>query len=356
MAFNLLYNGTSVSFPRPEVQPPKMWLTVLEVINVVIGVTLVTCHVINISAMKRGEIWKPTHRWLLTLAMVAFLLIPCSTLGGSTVWIDWSASDEPDRCIQIPKYIAMTYVVLHQFFGLTMYERAKIVHEGLKIKSRVIFWFRIVLLINLTFGVWVVFGWSFWLNYAGKIAPEGVCIMYSLIPAVIISFAVLDSLISMSLILLFVIPLSRHTKSMAQVRSDHKQGQLSKVIHRNLVISLTLIVTDTATLLAMASILIVVHGRDVDPSLEYLQIWALAIPSQSLTIAVIGIHFMSPAWIPIRLRRLVFARTRTETADDVCIQDVTLSKVSSKAADGGIVPHNFGRVLTNSNIRSEVTN
>lgn len=233
-----------------------------------------------------------------------FALYLFCLIGGSAVFIflSMNASNfvgNEGVCPGLVSAVVCCFVTGKQMLFLFLYFRAKIVHDALRLNGYRMVWLRRIIWITLTFGIPASYGWTFFVVFLGKVAPEGPCILYSEVEASIIAFAVCDLVLSTTLVSLFVVPIYQHSRELGIIADSTK---LHIVIRRNFIASLLVNVTTLCGLISMVVILSIVHGKDVDPRQEHLQILATLLPSIELTFTLCTAHLLTKAWLPDGVR------------------------------------------------------
>lgn len=246
----------------------------------------------------------PTHRrrhvdLRSTLALTALFAGVAVSLAFAQISLDWRAEPRPHQCFLMPKFVAAAYVFSKQFVGLTLYLRAKVVHDALHLNSPRMRAFRWFMFLNVTVGVQAVYGWSIWVNYEGRVTPqEGVCVFLSVHPAIIVSFALCDALLSGGLLLLFIVPLREHMRIMRDVGgdADGAREQLRRTIVRNLVLSCLILAYSLSTLTAL-TVGLSTGGAFQEP----VKLWTYFLAMVEGGVSAIALHGITRIWMPKRV-------------------------------------------------------
>lgn len=145
--------------PRPDVVAAKWVQAIASGIVLGIYIFLGVCHSVTLQAMKPGQVFLSTNRWRIYLAMSTCTSVILQVLIGLMSWNRWDTTGESQACTNIPTWIAFFFVLTRQTSGLTLWSRAKVVHDGLRMKSKKLRLIRIALFISITVVVWIIFGW-----------------------------------------------------------------------------------------------------------------------------------------------------------------------------------------------------
>ena len=304
----------------------------LASLGISIGGFFIICHVISMCSLRSGELSKRQNRWRIYIFFVSLCFVAAMSLVGTMVWADWRVSSA--SCALTSSFLTMLFVNFRQFSGLVLYARAVVVHDGLRLKNSNLLMFREFLWYSITIGVWIVFGWSFWINYAGKVVPEGVCVIYSKYPAVILTFAIMDGIMNVAMLMMFVVPLTSHSREMAGMAVGNAvSDKLKKIIKYNFFLSLSLTLVESMGLVCMTTLLMIADGLVVDPNLEHLQMWSLVPPLMASIISLVGQHSMTWSWVPKRVRQW-FDRS-TFSAND--LNETSTNNANNVKRDEGVM-------------------
>ena len=157
----------------------------------VITGSLIFLHVTALIENHDGLSLKNAHkRWRIALFFAVCFAFFTLLLDGITDWYDWTGKES--SCQVIPIFIVLGYILEKQFIYLFLYDRAKIVHESLKLKHKLLIFLRWCLFLTITIGVPIFFYWAAWVAFSGEVTPFGNCIFYSVFPQVIVAFVVSD--------------------------------------------------------------------------------------------------------------------------------------------------------------------
>ena len=105
----------------------------------------------------------------------------------SRIWIGKEAA-----CKVLPNIIALCYMISKQFSYLFLYDRAKLVHDSLRLNSKWIVTLRWMLFITVTLGVPICFYWAAFVAFSGTVTQFGNCVNFSIYPQIIVAFVVSD--------------------------------------------------------------------------------------------------------------------------------------------------------------------
>ena len=129
-------------------------------------------------------------RWRISLFLAALFGLFTLLLDGtieSRIWIGKEAA-----CKLMPNFIALCYVMSKQFVYMFLYDRAKLVHDSLRLNSKWIVALRWLLFITVTIGIPICFYWAAFVAFSGVVTPFGNCIHFSVYPQIIVAFVVSD--------------------------------------------------------------------------------------------------------------------------------------------------------------------
>ena len=279
---------------------PQLAAFVLCSISLPFGVILLLAHVVaffetDYEKTKSAESAMSQSLFASCLFYVVFVVL---ILGNFA--FNWLA--DPQSCYFLETYVAIFYVLTKQSQNLFLFSRAKLVHDAMQLNSFGAILFRWTVWLMATVGVWIVFGWNFWLNYYGIVAPDGICLFDSHWPVVIIVFAGVDALLSAAMLGMFVLPLYHFTQEHTHITSA--SSNLRNTIRRNLIVSVLVILFGFLSLLQLA----IIHALTAD-------IGGLALDERSLMLAMavivplidplvgsIALHTLTKSWMPRFLR------------------------------------------------------
>lgn len=125
---------------------------------------LIGMHIWSVRRKSWSELVLLRNRWRIYLFLTCVFSMLSSILVFLMSAVNWTTSNI-NSCIVIPNYIAVFFVMMRQCSGLTLWSRALVVHDGLRLESAKLRLYRIALYASLTVGVWIIFGW-YVLNYA----------------------------------------------------------------------------------------------------------------------------------------------------------------------------------------------
>lgn len=144
--------------PRDSVLVAKWCQLILSTLGLTFSLFLMVMHLWSVRRKTLKEMLKVGNRWRIYIFFTCMSAFIASLLVLLLSVVSWNAANI-SRCIIIPNYIAVFFVIMRQFSGLTLWSRALVVHEGLRLGSFKLRLFRIVIYGSITIGVWVIFGW-----------------------------------------------------------------------------------------------------------------------------------------------------------------------------------------------------
>lgn len=314
--------------------------------KILLGMALCFCFVLlslNLAGMVErlmkvgwsGILKTSIRRSFAALFMFCFLGTITVAIHTAMLFYDFTQAGGAESCLHIVGALCGIFVTGKQFLFMFLYFRAKIVHEALRLNGFKLVWLRRFIWSTVTLGIPVAFGWTYFLELFGKVVPEGACVMYSADEIGIIAFGVCDLIFSFVLLILFVEPLRQHSK-----RISVHDGKLEKVIRRNLIVGVLVMVSTLGALVALAVILTTVHGKDVSPDMEYLQILASLLPMMDLTFTLATAHMLTRAWMPTKVWHYLHV-----TSEDHVTSKVLDSKGTSPSSATN-APHSPERLRT----------
>jgi hypothetical protein len=313
----------NVTYPRQEVVVAKYALLGQAAFAILLTFFLSISHILSLWQMPWKDLQKGANRWRIFLALATFTYFSGNILVLTLSTVDWL--NNTDVCYYLPQFVSFLFVIMKQFAGLVLWIRAKIVHDGLRLRSPFVKNLRILIFYSITVGITLGFGWSYWINYAGKVIPENVCVYYSKFPEIIVTFGTMDAVFNIAMLLLFIIPLTTHTRGIAGIVDEGRvSSKLQTIIRHNLGLSLFIAISDSLALTCMCVILTVVHGKYVAPDVEYLQIWAVFIITLETFFSIFALHCITLSWMPKRVRA-IFKRSKVS---------LNISNNMSDALDG----------------------
>lgn len=255
-----------------------------------------------------------SQRWRIPLVLATFISFILMILDGTLTWHQWLGQDVSCAAIQIPHILL--YCLAKQFMYLFLYERAKIVHDSLQLTTRNawrLHLFRNLVWLTIVAGVPVIFYWSAFVAFDGKVTVDGYCLFYSIYPEVIVAFAASDFVLASSVFVLFVFPLYTHVRQMEQRSgtgngNGHNSARFRRVMWHNLEFSCAAMLS--AFLCLNAEAVLMCLGRDNGTVNGYYLIeWGLVAVSIDNCLGIMLLHCMTTAWMPRTIRsRLGFTR------------------------------------------------
>jgi hypothetical protein len=250
------------------------------------------------SAKKRAPIW------LLAISIWGlWVLLNCFTMW----WIDWRGNEAGCNTVTVPMS-PIVYITMKQCLYLFLYDRAKIVHEALNLNGKWMKRWRWIVWLSCAVGVPILTWWLFFIFWRSKVLPEGICVQYFLSTAGVAAVAAADFILSLSLLILFIVPLMKHVQHQ-HVNSGVSTHVFRRLMCRNLAVSLIMMSSTLAALLAMCIELSTAFGEHPDPSVEYIQIWSTFFPLLDTIVTITMPHFLSNAWLPRKIRHFLVHRS-----------------------------------------------
>ena len=253
----------------------------------------------------------PTTRWRIPLAATSFFSLILLGIDGSYEWVNWTSN--PDGCYVSSGFITLFFVLMKQSLYLFLYDRAKIVHEALQIQRWELRALRWIIWVVVVAGVHICFGWSYFLNFYGRVSVDGDCIYYTRWPEVIIAFAVSDAMLNIGMLLLFAVPLYLETQQASGLKTKATQ-KIRSLMKRNMIVSLTITSLDITSLSLMTYFFM--HTDPGNDSLEYRILWGNTAAVADQLAVVVGSHTMTAGWISPSIRqriKSIFRRNQVET-------------------------------------------
>lgn len=147
-----------------------------------------------------------------------------------------------------------------------------------------------------------------------------------------------DGLLSLSLVFLFAVPLTAHTRMMAGIKQADEgrvNDRLKAIIRSNFLLTSGIICFASGGLVVMTTLLIIANGEVVDPSIEHYQIWALTVPACTTCLAIVLTHSLTVSWMPRRVRT-AFQRSEFSFHD----LDDMLSRSKGQQDQSGVAESN----------------
>jgi len=213
-------------------------------------------------------------------------------------WLDWRGNPDGCHAVTVPMS-PIAYITMKQCLYLFLFDRAKVVHDALKINGKLMQAWRWIVWLSSLVGVPILTWWLFFLFWRSKVLPEGICVQYATSAAGVASVAAADFVLSLAMLVLFIIPLSTHAN---KVESLEMTPVFKRLMRRNLIISVMMMASTLVALLFMTVELSVVFGETPDPSLEHLQVWSTFFPLMDSIATICLSHVLSNGWMPLKLR------------------------------------------------------
>jgi hypothetical protein len=275
----------------------------------VTGILVLLGFLSLIENRKKLEIVHAKNRWRISLFATALFSFVVFILDGTLVWISWTGHEEECRTITIPHLLF--YLFEKQGMYLFLYDRAKIVHESLKIertKLKYLKLIRTVLWLTLALGVPIGLFWSPFIAYTGVVYPAGNCVFFVIWPVLIIVMIVLDVFLEAGMLLIFLIPLYSHSHVMNEIKSikddnlHHAENMVAKVIRRNIIYSSIALASCLIAATILATMEWIANGEGAENQ-AHLRIWASFSVCFDNLIGVSMMHCMTSGWMSTSCRK-----------------------------------------------------
>jgi hypothetical protein len=270
---------------------------------------------------KREQVFLKPHKAtkvsILGLLAVTIAALFVSISGGLLWWYDWRGFET--QCTYFSQWaITIGYVMMKQFLYLFLFQRMYIVHSAIQFDHIIVKVLRIGCFFIIVVGIPVIFYPLILVFWRGFVLPEGVCVQYTINIVPIIMFAVCDAGLSIVLLVLFILPLTRH--AIHRGTDESKKTALLKVATRNLIYS-SVIITSTLFMLVFMSVTefnVVRDGTEAEKaaSFTYLHVLHTQFAEIDLFLSVVCSHLISVSWIPndSKGRRIMSGCIRTQVS------------------------------------------
>jgi hypothetical protein len=302
--------ATNVTIPRDVVLGAIYAGRALSLTGLVVAFSLLCIESYTIFERWAQISWRRAKsRVLLWLGLISLTGVLVTLTCVVVWWGNWLGREQSCSNLVAP-LLPLLYITMKQCLYLFLFDRAKVVHDALKINGHSIRILRWVVFLACTLGVPFLTWWSFILHWRGKVLPEGVCVEYTVSIAGLCSVAAADFILSFAMLILFLLPVMRHVQ---RIRDDELSPIFRRTLRRNLWVSSIMLMSTLIALIAMSVQLSVSFGDSPDPSTEHLQIWATFFPLFDTIVTVILPHFLSGAWVPTKLRARMHSSSHKPT-------------------------------------------
>lgn len=278
------------------------WIQIVSIIGTVLLsfiFLLETANLIQQRHKLRANI--PFRLTVLVLYGTTFFGLLC--LVGVTIdWFsDWTGQEY--WCGVFVKWVTVIiYLIMKQFILYFLFIRMKLVHDSLKLTHPFIRIIRWVVYLNIVVGIPFVFYPLGLIYFTGAVTADGFCIQYTTHLFPIAFFALADSLLSICLLILFIVPLTNHTRTV----QGGKNQSVMKIARKNLIISSIMLLTTMGCLTYMSTASTVSSASEVSSQ----QIVTEILGTVDAFVNVLLCHCICGAWIPPMIKR----EGTTETA------------------------------------------
>jgi hypothetical protein len=265
---------------------------------------LLLCDCISVYENRTRVHLKQAHaRWRISLLAVSLFAFIVFLMDGALVWFNWTGNEVGCARITIPH--VLFYFFQKQAMYSFLYDRAKIVHESLRISAthlkylvllRYLLWFVIVI------GFPISFYWSAFLAFTG-IVSSGVCVFDALFPVVLIVIALADAVLEMGMLFIFLIPLWMHAKEMNSGGISSRDDGMKRMIRRNILVSSIALLSCMIGLITLCVLEWIANTQGQGTTTDAIRIWASFAIAFDNMIGVTTLHFMTSGWLPSRCGR-----------------------------------------------------
>lgn len=133
--------------------------------------------------------------------------------------------------------------------------------------------------------------------FTGVVYPAaGNCVFYVIYPVVPIIFAVMDAMLALGMLLIFLVPLYSHSKTIGDSLTV-SNARMSILVRRNIILSSVALVSGFVGLVTL-SILEWIANEDQTGNSAHLRIYASFAIAFDNFIGVAVIHGMTSGWLP----------------------------------------------------------
>jgi hypothetical protein len=311
----------NVSYPRPEVIVARNAGRGVSVIGVIFSSTVLLLEVWAFTERYRMQkrsreqdlsqrtcfryYLDPKNQVALYLFGISFFGCWVFIVSNLMYWIDFlSQSTICDQLVD--PMLPIVWVIMKQFLYLLFYNRAKLIMHTLKLHAVILKFLRVLIVFLTVIGIPCIVWTLVILYWREKVISERICVEYVVSVAGIIAACTSDFIISAIALAIFILPVKRH---FCKFRKGEISPALQRLLLRNLIISLLLIVSTLSSLIFMSVMLSAVYGEDPSPKTEYLQIWATVVPLMDACLTIFLSHLLSDIWIPIRIKTFIHSRS-----------------------------------------------
>lgn len=224
---------------------------------------------------------------LLLFGSTSFALVCFSLL--SISWsLNWTGN--PDGCTALVKLNAVVYLMSKHFILMFLYVRMKIVHDALRLNHLLMKLTRWAVFLSINLGMPFVFYPIAAFVFQGVVDENGICGQYSISEIGVLFFVVSDFALSSTMLFLFIIPLTKHTRVV-----PGEKTQVLKIARRNLIVSLFMHLFSLSTLIFVANIASQTPtGGNIGPYVVLSEI----VSAFDAFFGVMACHSLCANWVP----------------------------------------------------------
>lgn len=295
-------NDTGIVYPRPDMVAAQVFGRVVSTFGITI-ITLIFVLEVFSFYEKRTELIKRARRRKMPYS--GFTLLGVTVTGFSVMvmatvlfWLDWTGRSSD--CDNFSKATYISYVFMKQFTYVFLFLRLKIVHDALKMDSLPVRAMRWTMILAATIGITAVYYPLIGLYFNGVVVPEGACVQFSHTPYVVMVFAITDLTLNLLLLGLFIMPLTRHVRSLDQ--NMETQLLLKRIAKRNLIISSIMMISTIAMLFFMLQSMLRINVTEEHPPVTFMQCLHTAFGAVDIIVNIVFAHVLSTSWIPAKAR------------------------------------------------------
>jgi hypothetical protein len=256
---------------------------------------------LRLSTLKHAK--NRALMWLLCISVLGlWTIILCVLMW----WVNWIGNEQGCPILVAPM-CPLVYITMKQCLYLFLFDRAKVVHNALRIDGLFMRILRWTVYVFSTLGIPALTWWIFILYWRGRVLHEGICVQYTDNIGGVIAVATLDFVLSLAILSLFIAPMIHH---IGKIKNDDITPRFRRLIRRNLTVSITMMTSTIASLTVMTVEFTIAHGSSPDPGLEHLQIWGTFFPMLDTILTVILPHVLDHARMTIDVQNLCYRCSR----------------------------------------------
>ena len=126
--------------------------------------TIIIIHIIAlIEDHSDLSLRSAQKRFRISLFFAALFGLATLVVDGALEWKNWKGFEAD--CARMPAALVMCYIIQKQFVYFFLYDRAKIVHNSLKLNYKLLVLLRWALILTILAGVPVFFYWIAYVSY-----------------------------------------------------------------------------------------------------------------------------------------------------------------------------------------------